>query len=56
VSAEVEAAIKNALVDDRLTCAAAWKIAEENGIAKLDVANACETLGVKIASCQLGAF
>jgi hypothetical protein len=33
-----------------------WEIASRLGIQKLDVASACETMGVKIKPCQLGAF
>jgi hypothetical protein len=56
VSPELEAAIKKSLVDGRITCLSCWGIAKEFGIARMDVASACETLHVKISSCQLGAF
>ena len=56
VSSTLEDAIRQALVNDRLSCAAAWEIAERLGLRKMQVASACETLGVKISSCQLGAF
>jgi len=49
-------AIESGLEDDQLPCAAAWRIAEEHAIPRLAVANACEMLGVRIISCQLGAF
>ena len=49
-------AIKAAVADDRLTCLAAWKIADAHGIAKMDVAAACDALEIKIKPCQLGAF
>ena len=56
VSHELEEAIKKALVDSRITCLSCWDIAKEFGIARMDVASACEALRVRIFSCQLGAF
>jgi hypothetical protein len=56
VSPTLEEAIKKALINDRLPCASAWDIAERLGLGKLSVASACETLGIKISPCQLGAF
>ena len=56
VSPTLEEAIKKALINDRLPCASAWSIAERFGLGKLSVASACETLGIKISPCQLGAF
>ena len=52
----LEEAIKVRLKDSKLSCKAAWEIAEKLGIGKMDVASACETLKIKISSCQLGAF
>lgn len=37
-------------------CAEAWDIADTLGIERMSVAAACETLGIKIKRCQLGAF
>lgn len=56
VSSALEEAIRKALINDRIPCASAWDIAEKLGIGKLSVASACETLGIKISPCQLGAF
>ncbi len=56
IAPELRAAIEALLVDDRLTCAEAWRIADAAGIARLAVANACESMKVKIKTCQLGAF
>jgi len=53
---ELEAAIKNELVSDRLPCKSAWKLAKKFGVRKMAVSGACETLGIKIKTCQLGAF
>lgn len=52
----LESAIRSALVNDRLPCRSAWDIAEQLHLEKLTVSGACETLGVKIRPCQLGAF
>jgi hypothetical protein len=52
----LKSAIESALFNSRLPCASAWSIAENLGIAKMDVSNACEALGIKIKPCQLGAF
>ncbi len=56
VSPELETAIKAKLVNDRLPCNAAWMLAEKFEINKMEVSGACETLGIKIKPCQLGAF
>ena len=49
-------AVRRALVNDRLPCASAWAIAQSLAIPRMDVANACETLKIKVKPCQLGAF
>ena len=56
VYSPLEDAIRQSLINDRLSCAVAWDIAERLGLRKLQVSSACETLGVKISPCQLGAF
>ena len=56
ISKELEEAIRGALVEDRLSCAASWEIADRFGMAKMEVSSACEALKIKIFSCQLGAF
>jgi len=56
VTAELEEAIREAMFGGRITCKAAWDLAKRLGLTKMDVANACETLSVKVAKCQLGAF
>lgn len=53
---ELEEAIREALENNRLSCIAAWNIAEKLQIPRMDVACACEKLGIKIKPCQLGAF
>ncbi len=56
VKQDLEEAIRQALIEDRLPCRSAWDIAERLGIGKMAVSSACEGLGIKISSCQLGAF
>ncbi len=48
--------ISELLVNGELNCSDAWLIAGDLGIARIEVANACEALGIKICKCQLGAF
>ncbi|MBU1054929.1 MAG: hypothetical protein KKC46_14040 [Proteobacteria bacterium] len=56
VSKELEAAIRNSLYDGKLLCIKAWEIAGTLNITKFSVSCACESLGIKIKECQLGAF
>lgn len=56
VHSKLQAFIDKALKNNRLTCLDAWRIAEEAGLSRLEVANACEALKIKIVRCQLGAF
>ncbi len=56
VNPELDAAIRESIKGGKLPCLVSWEIAKRFGIAKMDVASACETLGIKISSCQLGAF
>lgn len=56
VPEDLAKAIQKEIHHERLPCSAAWSIARILGIRKMEVSSACETLGVKIAPCQLGAF
>jgi len=56
VAPELERAIRIALVHDCLPCIAAWGIADARQLPRMDVASACEKLGIKIKPCQIGAF
>ncbi|MCK9462836.1 MAG: hypothetical protein M0R80_24705 [Proteobacteria bacterium] len=56
VSADLEREIRAALVDGRMPCRAAWEIAERRGLGRIEVAEACEAMLIKIKPCQLGAF
>jgi hypothetical protein len=50
------AAIRGRLSDGKLPCIAAWEIAADRKIPRLNVCSACETLKIKVKPCQLGAF
>ncbi len=56
VSPDLESAIRGRLAEGRLSCAEAWRIAEEMDLKRMDVSGAAEALGIKIKPCQLGAF
>ena len=56
VPEDLETAIRAALVEDRLPCAAAFQIASNFKLAKIRVSSACEKLKIRISACQLGAF
>ena len=56
VSDDLEQAIREGLVNDRLPCAVCWEIAKRFGLRKMEVSSACEALEMKITPCQLGAF
>jgi hypothetical protein len=57
VPPDLAEAIRAALgPNGKLTCLAAWRIAEELHLPKQKVSDAAEGLGVRVAPCQLGAF
>ncbi|OGP58618.1 MAG: hypothetical protein A2V65_09395 [Deltaproteobacteria bacterium RBG_13_49_15] len=56
VDSMVKQAVLDALSDGKLSCRAAWNIASDLGTSKLRIGNACESMKIKIVSCQLGAF
>jgi hypothetical protein len=56
VTPQLKAAIESVLVNGRLPCAQAWRIADAAGMPRMAVASACEMLKIKISQCQLGAF
>jgi hypothetical protein len=56
VTQELKENITSALKDGRLSCAAAWEIAEKLNIPRMKVCAAAEALEMKIKPCQLGAF
>jgi hypothetical protein len=56
VPGPLERAIRESLRDKKLACGDAWQVAERSGISRMDIASACDSLGIKISPCQLGAF
>lgn len=56
VTPELKKSIASAMENERLSCAAAWEIAEKFNISRMKVASACEAMNMKIKPCQLGAF
>lgn len=53
---ELERKIKSSLVNSRLPCAVAFKIAKEMKVSPRDVGDAANRLSIKISNCQLGCF
>lgn len=56
VSPELQQALEEAMDEKGLSCVAAWGLAKQRNISKLDISSACEALKIKITSCQLGTF
>ncbi len=53
---QLEEAIREALVGEKLSCRDTWSIASRFNVPKMTVSAACEALEIKIKPCQLGAF
>ena len=56
ITSKLETAINNRVKDTCISCFHCWEIAREEKCSKLDVANGCEAMKIKITPCQLGAF
>lgn len=56
VRQEIEVAINASLIERQLSCEKVWQIADTLIMPRIKIAQACEAFGVKICSCQLGAF
>lgn len=56
ISPELKEKILAAVQDGRLSCIAAWEIAQKLDIPRMKVCAACEALDLKVKPCQLGAF
>lgn len=56
VPQELEMAIRDAVVDGRVSCIALWQIAKVLDFSRLEMGNAVEALGIKVKPCQLGFF
>jgi len=56
VGGELEARVRERVVEGGLPCATIWDIAQERTKKRMDVARAAESLGIRITQCQLGCF
>ena len=56
MSNELEQKIKDSLVNGKLPCAVAFKVASDLGVAPRQVGDKANELDIKIAACQLGCF
>lgn len=52
----LETAVKAALEDGYVPCPAAWKIAKDAGVSRLDVGATIDRLGIRVTDCMLGCF
>lgn len=41
---------------EKLSCAAAFAIADTHGVGRREIGNICNDLGILIGACQLGCF
>jgi len=53
---DLEAAIRDACVNGKLSCQNAWEIARRFNVSKMSLSAVCEQLNIKVKPCQLGAF
>ena len=53
---DLEKQITDALVDGRLSCPVAFKVAEKANVAPKVVGEKVDELGIRISNCQLGCF
>jgi len=56
VPPELRRALDETADGGRLTCAAAWRLADERGLPRLLMGSAAETVGVRVCRCPLGCF
>ena len=56
MSAELEEKVVSSLVDGKLPCAVAFKIARELKVSPREVGETADKLGIRIVQCQLGCF
>ncbi len=56
VGEELQARIKDRVIEGTLPCKTAWDIAQELTMKRIDVARAADRLGIRITQCQLGCF
>ena len=56
VPVEIQKALGELAENGMVTCVGLWRIADRLGVERKTLSAACETLGIKIRGCQLGAF
>ncbi len=56
LSTELEEKITSSLVNGKLPCPIAFKIAKQLKVSVLEVGETTDKLGIKISGCQLGCF
>jgi len=56
MDSELEERIKSSLVEGKLPCPVALKIAQELKVSPQKVGQTADELGIKICHCQLGCF
>ena len=56
VEGELEARVRDRVVEGGLSCATVWDIARELTMKRIDVARAADGLDIRITQCQLGCF
>ena len=52
----LEDEIRGALVDGKLPCAVAFRVAEKLGVSTRQVGDAANELDIRMSKCQLGCF
>ena len=55
-SEELKQALRDGVEGNAVPCRTVWNIAARFSISKMEAASVCDTLSLKIAPCQLGAF
>jgi hypothetical protein len=56
VAPDLEKAIRKELVNGCISCSTVFSLAAKCNVPKMVVPSACEKMGIRINSCQLGAF
>ena len=57
IPVDLQAAIETRVYDGNIIdCSACWEVAQQLGLPRTTVANACQGLGLKVKNCQIGAF
>jgi len=56
ITEELRKSLAERATDGRISCKEAWQVAEETGTEYSEVGAACNELGIRIYSCQLGCF